>query len=315
MTAYRVQDGRFYDYKPPIETKCGIKSRTRRGHAYCTNWWSRRWLEVLTRFIDPGRLTRGKSYARRGQVVDISIESGLVTAFVQGSRSKPYQLRLGFETINDEARELLLFRLRESAAVAAKLLAGEMPEEIEAAFKDVKTPLFPTSDALRRFKCSCPDDAMPCKHIIAVLLLLSEELDEDPFILLKLRGLDKESLIDMLTLENTAAEDDAPEVGEWQDECELTGGTEDEKCASVVEAPLTVDENWFAGGDFVFERDEQEVRRRAAAFDVMSEFPFWRGEYTFTQPLMPLYEQAAIAAGEILTGEKKKQIGRPRKLI
>lgn len=317
------REEKFFRYKKPRETRCGIKSRTARGHAYGSNWWSRRWVTVMEECIDAGRMSRGKSYARRGQVVSIETEPGLVTAFVQGTRKTPYQIRLGFETVSPEARELILFRFRERAAYAAQLLAGEMPDEIEQIFKESGTPLFPTKNALRRFKCSCPDDAMPCKHIIAVLLLLGEELEDNPFILLRLRGLDKESLINLLTLE--CPRDDGPlpldeEDGQWEleDIESLTGGAqspEDRENAAVAEKPPQPDENWYAAGEFSFEQPEADSARRAAALDVMNDFPFWRGDHPFRQMLAPYYEQAAVFAGEILTGEKKKPVGRPRKII
>lgn len=321
------REEKFYRYKKPRETRCGIKSRTARGHAYGTNWWSRRWVTVIEQNIDAARVSRGKSYARRGQVISISIEPGLVTAFVQGTRKTPYQIRLGFETVTPEARELILFRFRERAAYTAQLLADEMPDEIEQIFKESGTPLFPNKNALRRFKCSCPDDATPCKHIIAVLLLLGEELEDDPFILLKLRGLDKESLINLLTLENrrddgpTAADGDGADPWEAEaaaDSESVTGGAEApewDESAAVSEEPPQPCENWSAAGDFTFEQPEADRVRRAAALDVMNDFPFWRGAHPFRQMLAPCYEQAAIFAGEILTGEKKKPVGRPRKLI
>lgn len=326
MTQFEREE-KFYRYKKPRETRCGIKSRTARGHAYGTNWWSRRWVTVIEQCIDAARISRGKSYARRGQVVSISIEPGLVTAFVQGTRKTPYQIRLGFETVTPDARELILFRFRERAAFTAQLLAGEMPDEIEQIFKESGTPLFLSKNALRRFKCSCPDDATPCKHIIAVLLLLGEELEDDPFILLRLRGLDKESLINLLTLESPRDdgplpidEDDAePWSAEAGEEPEsVTGGAEtpeEDESAAVSEEPPQPGESWFAAGDFTFEQPEADRTRRAAALDVMNDFPFWRGEHPFRQMLAPCYEQAAIFAGEILTGEKKKPVGRPRKLI
>lgn len=307
--------GGFYKYRKPREARGGIKARTARGHAFASNWWSRRWIEVMEESIDAGRLARGKSYARKGQVVGISIEPGLVTACVQGSRKTPYQVRFGIETISGEAREMILFRFRENAAFAARLLAGELPEETEEIFKEAKAPLFPTKSALRRFKCSCPDDAAPCKHIVAVLLLLGEEISDDPFLLLKLRGLEKESLINMLTLES--ARDEEIEARDFGEACELSGGAEASKSAAPPmegEEP-PADENWFRGGEFSFERAETDNRRRAAALEVMNDFPFWRGEHPFRQTLAPIYEQAATYAGEILTGEKKKPIGRPRKMI
>lgn len=315
------RETRYLKYKKPRETRCGIKSRTTRGHTYGANWWSRRWVEIIEQCIDAARISRGKSYARKGQVVSIITEPGLVTAFVQGSRKAPYQIRLGFETVSPEARALILFRFRESAAFAAKLLAGEMPGEIETIFREAGAPLFPDKNTLRRFKCSCPDDAAPCKHIIAVLLLLGEELEDDPFLLLKLRGLDKESLIDLLTLENREnAEDYGGGTQEYGfcEECaeeSVSGGAISEDPPSPPENVPEADAGWYRAGEFSFERAEPDRSRRAAALDVMNDFPFWRGEHPFRQMLAPCYEQAAVRAGEILTGEKKKPVGRPRKLI
>lgn len=314
------RENKFYKYAKPRETRCGIKSRTARGHSYGANWWSRRWVQVMEQNIDAGRLARGKSYARKGQVVNITIEPGLVTAFVQGTRKTPYQIRLGFEVLSQEARELILFRFRESASFAAKLLAGEMPEEIETIFIEAGAELFPTRNALRRFKCSCPDDATPCKHIIAVLLILAEEIEDDPFLLLKLRGLDKDSLVNLLTLENTQEEAgecaEEWETGETEEAEEIVGGSEAEPCGAPMREDVPkAGDDWYAAGEFSFERADPEARRRSAALDVMNDFPFWRGDHPFRQTLAPFYEHAAVYAGEVLTGEKKKPVGRPRKLI
>ena len=143
-----------WTYTKPLSTRGGIKSRVNRGRFHGSNWWSRRWIEILEGSIDSARLARGRSYARRGQVVDIDIEPGLVTASVQGTRKKPYQIRLGFEILSEEAKALLLFRFRERSSFAATLLAGEMPEEMEKVFKEAGTGLFPSKSALRRYKCS-----------------------------------------------------------------------------------------------------------------------------------------------------------------
>ena len=64
----------------------GIKTRTSRGRLYTSNWWSRRWMKILESCIDSSRFARGKTYARKGQITNIKIEPGLVTAFVQGTR-------------------------------------------------------------------------------------------------------------------------------------------------------------------------------------------------------------------------------------
>ncbi|NLX84809.1 MAG: hypothetical protein GXZ00_04230, partial [Synergistaceae bacterium] len=133
-----------WTYSKPLRTKGGIKSRVNRGRFHGSNWWSKRWIEILEGSIDSARLARGRSYARKGQVIDIEIEPGLVTASVQGTRKKPYQIRLGFETLSEEAMSMLLFRFRERSSFAARLLSGEMPDEMEKVFKEAGISLFPS---------------------------------------------------------------------------------------------------------------------------------------------------------------------------
>lgn len=314
-----------WTYTKPLATSGGIRSRTVRGRFYGSNWWSRRWIEILEAAIDSGRLNRGRSYARKGQVVDIEIEPGLVTASVQGTRKKPYQIRLGFETLSDEAKSLLLFRFREHSSFAAKLLAGEMPEEMENVFKEAGVNLFPNKSAIRRYKCSCPDEAAPCKHIIAVLLLLAEVFEGDPFLILKLRGIDRNALINLLTLETAGDREDSPmiqdeEREDIEDLSVITGGSECPEVDGCLENKdydiIPLDMSWYGGEEmpvFCYAVDDKE--RRIAALEILNEFPFWRGEQPFRQSLRIYYERAANIAQEILTGEKRKTVGRPRKLI
>ena len=314
-----------WEYRKPLAARGGIKLRARRGRTVGSNWWSRRWMEIITGCIDATRIVRGRSYARKGQVLGIEIEPGLVSAFVQGSRKKPYQIKLGFTTVTDEARELLRFRFKERASFAAKLLAGEMPEEIEGVFAEAGVPLFPLKSEIRRFKCSCPDDATPCKHVIAVLLILGEVFDDDPFLLLKLRGIEKEALINLLTTESRVTyEDEAAGSGEeeeWGGDSALTvisGGSDDTDASEPESAgnqTLPFDENWYHSELPQFPSMDGETPSRAAALEILNEFPFWRGELPFRATLTPYYERAAIHALEIVTGEKHNPVGRPRKLI
>lgn len=307
-----------YAGRKPLAASGGIKARTARGHEFAVNWWSRRWINTMEESIDAGRLARGKSYARKGQVIGINIEPGMVTALVQGARKAPYQLRLCLETVNADARDIILFRFREDAALTAKLLAGELPEETAEIFAEAGTPLFPNREVLRRARCSCPDDAVPCKHVIAVLFLLGEEISCDPFLLLRLRGLEKESLIEMLTLENASDFEASSDPGAEDESGALYGGAEIPEEAAPEEISPELPQNggeWFCCGKFAPRQTEQPAGRQAEAFDIMSDFPFWKGEQPFRRTLVPIYEQAAVYAGEILTGEKKKPVGRPRKIV
>ena len=314
-----TENYRRYGRSRPIAASAGIKARTARGREFAVNWWSARWMNIMEEAIDAGRIARGKNYARRGQVIGINIEPGLVTAIVQGTRKAPYQLRLGFETAGAEARELILFRFREDAALASELLAGGLPEKTEEIFAEAGTPLFPDRNALRRFRCSCPDEAFPCKHVTAVLFLLCEEISCDPFLLLRLRGIEREWLAEMLTQE-TVSDFDGADIAEPEAENGvLCGGAEKAEDAEDAEDGAEdlpcPGEDWFRAGGFSPNQTESPAGRRAAALEVMTDFPFWKGEHPFRQTLIPIYEQAAAYAAEILTGEKKRPAGRPRKIL
>ena len=201
----------FYgDFPPPSrprDVKGGIRARSRRG-AFGENWWARRWIAVLESFELGGRLQRGRSYARRGQVVSIAIGKGRVEALVQGSRETPYDVKLEVKTLPAPEWKRLAGVLAREARFAARLLAGEMPADVEDAFRGAGSSLFPQRRADLRTRCSCPDWSNPCKHIAAVYYLLGEEFDRDPFLIFRLRGLDRDELVGLL--DRTAAATPSP---------------------------------------------------------------------------------------------------------
>lgn len=187
----------YYDsywprYTPtrPIEVEDGIKAKSRRGK-FVKHWWANRWIRALTRLMDSGRLGRGRSYARRGQVVEINIAAGHISARVQGTRRTPYRVGIELRPLGDHQWDKVFDALAEQAIFAAQLLNGEMPTDIEQVFEAVKVPLFPTTHGDLQTDCSCPDWVNPCKHIAAVYYLLGERFDEDPFLLFELRGRSK----------------------------------------------------------------------------------------------------------------------------
>ena len=155
---------------------------------FVENWWADRWIKALRGLMDSGRLSRGRSYARHGQVLKIDVKAGEVSARVQGSRPMPYRVKIELQPLSDRQWELVFDALAEQALFAAQLLNGEMPPEVEQVFDQVRVPLFPGSAGDLVTDCSCPDWANPCKHIAAVYYLLGERFDEDPFLLFELRG-------------------------------------------------------------------------------------------------------------------------------
>jgi len=131
-------------------------------------------------------------------VLSIDIEPGRVKAKVQGSMVKPYEIEIRLKPLSDKEWDKITEAMASQAIFAAKLLAGEMPPNIEEAFGAVRLSLFPTTEKDLLTKCSCPDWANPCKHIAAVYYILAERFDDDPFLIFKLRGRTKEEIIAIL---------------------------------------------------------------------------------------------------------------------
>ena len=211
--------GRWEDWPPakPIRVDGGIKARSKRG-AIGEQWWSRRFISVLESYGMSGRLARGRSYARAGQVLDFQLTQGKVTARVQGSRVRPYQVRIGVLPLTTPQWRRVQDRLAGQALFRAKRLAGEMPHEIEEVFAECGTPLFPRSAADLDMHCSCPDWGVPCKHLAAVCYVLAEEFDRDPFGMLAWRGKARGDLLAALrqiqaSSAGAGAGQDAPATG------------------------------------------------------------------------------------------------------
>jgi uncharacterized Zn finger protein len=158
-------------------------------------WWGGRFWAVMESIGLAHRLERGKRYARAERVLAVAVEPGIVSADVQGSRYEPYRAELGIRVFTEEEWERAVETLASQALFSAKLLAGEMPEDIEGAFAEIGLPLFPSSPDELRMTCTCPDGVVPCKHIAALHYVLADRLDEDPFLLFRWRGKSREVLL------------------------------------------------------------------------------------------------------------------------
>ena len=197
--------GRYPKYKPRRQAH-GIVAKTRSGK-FGQTWWAGLWLQALEALVDPARLSRGRSYARSGQVLSIEVDAGRVGARVQGSRVTPYKVDIRIPRLADAVWDRAIDAMAAQAVFAAKLLAGEMPQNIEEAFGAANGSLFPRTEHELETDCSCPDWANPCKHIAAVFYLLGEQFDEDPFLLFRLRGRTREQVLEALrTLRTGGAE-------------------------------------------------------------------------------------------------------------
>ncbi|NJK30744.1 MAG: metal-binding protein [Acaryochloris sp. SU_5_25] len=161
-------------------------------------WWAQRWVDVLESFGWRRRLERARNYVREGRVLQLDFKGSRVVARVQGTAEQPYKVSLALDPFTDEQWGYVLGEMSQRAIFAAKLLAGEMPQNIEEAFTASGLSLFPFSKFDIHSRCSCPDPVNPCKHIGAVYYLLGDHFSQDPFILFQLRGRTKQSIVEDL---------------------------------------------------------------------------------------------------------------------
>ncbi|MEG3439218.1 SWIM zinc finger family protein [Pannus brasiliensis CCIBt3594] len=174
-------------------------------------WWVQRWLELLDSYRFKKRLERARLYAREGNVLNIDFEGSRVLARVQGSEPEPYQVSLSLEPFRDEDWDYVIDILSRKAIYSARLLAGQMPENIERVFIESGVNLFPFSLSDIRSRCTCPDKANPCKHIGAVYYQLADRFREDPFVLFQLRGRTKERILEELRQKRSRKTENTPE--------------------------------------------------------------------------------------------------------
>lgn len=296
MTSWRSYWG-YYQPARPKEVKGGIKTRSQRG-AIGETWWSRRWIDVLESFHMGARLGRGRSYARRGQVVSIDVQKGVVTAKVQGTRRTPYSVKIRLNPISDKNWDKVAEVMASQAIFAAKLLSGEMPQNIEDAFAKAKVPLFPTSGKDLNTDCSCPDWANPCKHIAAVYYLLAERFDGDPFLIFKLRGRSRDEIIETLHQKRS--------IILSKDKGTISDSTELPLEAQVAPLKECLEAFWEAGralDSFSVNPAPPEVEN--AILRRMGEGPFMIGKENIVFFLEKAYSLASVTALQKASGEPR----------
>ena len=293
----------FYSHSAPRTARGGIKAQSTRG-AFAKSWWARRWIGVLEGFDIGARLGRGRSYARHGQVLSIDIQEGLVKASVQGSRATPYQVEIGVKTIPAEEWLKLSRTAFSQAITAAKLLASEMPDDIERLFTAHGVALFPEQYDDLKTECSCPDWSNPCKHIAAVYYLLGEEFDRDPFLVFRLRGMNKKKLLELIA---AAAESDQSAAKNKQKKKSRSKQGESTREIQAEAPPfeeLPVDARSFWT---VALPDEDPIGSAKIPFIQASlpkrlgNLPFWRSGDNLMQTLEDIYKRASERAAAYLT--------------
>ena len=278
----------YYFFTPsrPLSVKGGIRSQSgrRKGEP---SWWAERWMDVLNGFNMGARLGRGRSYARQGQVMSIDVRKGEVTAQVQGSRSRPYDVTIKVKQLDGDEWKKVAAGLIARPSLAAKMLAGRMPRNIEDVFGAAGLSLFPGRVRDMATDCNCPDWANPCKHIAAVYILLGEEFERDPFLIFRMRGSGREEILDVMELR--------PESGKRS------------AIQPAIPEPLPADPKAFWGGD---DESGDDMASEIPAMDAalpkrLGSFPFWRGEDDFIPAMEEIYRTASPEGLDAFVGRKE----------
>ncbi len=153
-------------------------------------WWGEHWLRSLDHIDYDNRLPRGASYARNGKVKDVKIKENQIISRVTGSRATPYRVNIIVPPFFDDQVELLMIRLIERPMLISKLLNRELDPEILTIAEDLGLKVFPHQWTDFKMQCSCPDWAVPCKHLAAVIYMVSREIDNNPFLVFKIHKVD-----------------------------------------------------------------------------------------------------------------------------
>ena len=280
-----------YEYTRPREAKGGIRAQSKRGE-FGASWWARRWVQALEKFSIGSRLSLGRSYARRGQVVSIDVGAG------QGGGQRP-----GFPQSDPTGSASRWPRCRTPICTDFRPPWPSGPSLPPACWlvgcRRTSRMRSPTSDCpcFRREKsdletdCSCPDFANPCKHIAAVYLLLGEEFDRDPFLIFRMRGIERDELLGPDLLNSI-------EASAWMS-------------PTLPPEPLPADLDAFWGQPEWNDNYDDLIgparvpEETAALPRQLGRFPFWQGSEEFLPTLEAVYVRASQAGLELYLGAER----------
>lgn len=153
-------------------------------------WWGQQWLQALDRIDFSNRLERGISYANKGAVNSIQIHGNCIEAKVQGSQRKPYRVTIIVPPFFDEEKNIFMKGIIGNPLVLSRLFNRELPSELLQLGEKNNVKIFPKSWQDIKLNCSCPDWAVPCKHLAAVIYMVANEIDQNPFLVFNLHNFD-----------------------------------------------------------------------------------------------------------------------------
>lgn len=165
------------------------------GKKIAKTWWGKAWNDNLESYSDfSNRIGRGRSYVRNGSVIDLKITNGKINALVQGTRAKPYKIKIDIKPIDKQIWSEIIKECVGKIESLEELIEGKFPKDLAELFTTKGKGLFPTPKEIE-LNCSCPDYAYMCKHIAATLYGIGSRLDNDPTLFFTLRNVNIDDLI------------------------------------------------------------------------------------------------------------------------
>ncbi|HFC01395.1 MAG TPA: helicase SNF2, partial [Phaeodactylibacter sp.] len=157
---------------------------------YGNTWWGKQWLNSLNNIDYSNRLPRGRTYANKGLARNIEINKNVITAEVQGSRRKPYDVFFSIPKFSATEKAKIIGLITDNPFFLSKLLNRELPPNLNRLCEENEIHIFPHDWGDLEGNCSCPDWAIPCKHMASVLYLVANEIDKNPFLVFQLHDFD-----------------------------------------------------------------------------------------------------------------------------
>jgi uncharacterized Zn finger protein len=151
-------------------------------------WWGAQWLNSLAHIDFSNRLPRGSAYARKGAVKSLEIRGNNILAKVQGTQAAPYEITIIVPPFSEKEVGELVSELAEKPVIISKLLNRELDPEVLQIAEQKGMRVFPRQWNDLQMQCSCPDWAVPCKHLAAVIYKVSAEIDNNPFLVFRLHN-------------------------------------------------------------------------------------------------------------------------------
>lgn len=164
--------------------------RMRAKHVFGLTPWGRFFIDAMETLADDGRLARGRSYAGNGSVVELNLDGGTVKAKVRGNYAPYYRVSIRFKPLPGTAARTIEAIFASDPLLGARVARGEIPDGLIERLEAAGAFLVPRRWSEIERSCSCPDYGDPCKHQAAVYYLLAQEIDRDPLVLFRLRGID-----------------------------------------------------------------------------------------------------------------------------